>query len=155
MDRSSRRLLAGFLAALAAACSSLLSPTELHELAAAESRWARRPFQDYRFEVVRSCFCDPLATQWARVEVRNGAVSRVVIVESGADVPADRYSWFPTIESVFGSIRSAARDEWVADIRIEFDPVLGFPRRFATYAKPEIADGSGSTEIRNVGPTPP
>lgn len=74
------------MAGATVACKSPLSPLELVELNAAEARWAARPFQSYAIEMSASCFCDPILNQWARVEVVNGIVNRVVLVDSGTEV---------------------------------------------------------------------
>jgi hypothetical protein len=84
--RSYQVVLAIALPVWLSACASPLSTGELRALSDAEARWARRGFQDYTFETMRSCFCDPLVTQWARVEVRGGVATRVVFLETGAEV---------------------------------------------------------------------
>ena len=140
------------LALCVAACESPLSPGELLALGDAEARWARRSFEDYAFEIRRSCFCDPFITTWARVEVVGGAVSRVVFVESGAEATAQELGRFPTVEGIFARIRAAMDDESLEDISVEFDPALGFPTRVVFQTKPDILDGGISTYVRNVGP---
>ena len=135
-----------------AACESPLSPGELLALADAEARWASRSFQDYVFEIRRSCFCDPRVNEWARVEVVGGAVSRVVFVESGTEATARELGWFQTMEGVFDRIRAAMNDESLEDISVEFDPVLGHPTLVVFQTKPDILDGGSSTYVRNVGP---
>jgi Family of unknown function (DUF6174) len=139
---------------LLSACESPLSPRELRALSDAEARWARRGFQDYTFETMRSCFCNPLLTQWARVEVRGGVVARVVILETGADVSPQERGYFPTVEGLFDSIRGSTADESLDDIKLEFDPALGFPTRIIRQAKPNILDGGSATYARSVAPIP-
>src|SRR5688572_6913358 len=98
--------LLGFLGA-SIACESPLSIRELRQLQTAEARWAARPFQNYTIEAQKSCFCDPIVTQWARVEVLGGAVTRVVLVETGDEVASPYRAYFSTVEGVFAAIQAA------------------------------------------------
>jgi len=140
--------------ALLSACSSPLSPKEVLELADAEARWAARPFADYTFETSASCFCDPEISQWARVEVTTGVVTRVVLLASGNEVPSDRRQYFSTVESLFTRIRQGQQDSYLADISAEYDPQLGYPTLIRFVAEPNIADGGSAHYARNVAPLP-
>jgi len=151
---SYRVIFSAVAAALLSACESPLSPSELRTLAEAEARWTHRSFQDYSFEIRRSCFCEPSVTQWARVEVLGGVVSRVVLLESGMEVSPEQRGRFPTVEGIFASIRAATEDESLEDIKVEFDPELGFPTRVMFEAKPDILDGGSATYLRSVAPIP-
>lgn len=140
--------------ALLGACSSPLSPREVLALADAEQRWAARPFADYTFETSSSCFCDPEFSQWARVEVTTGVVTRVVLLASGAEVAPDRRGYFGTVESLFARIRRGQHDSYTADISAEYDPQLGYPTFIRFVAEPHIADGGSAHYARNVAPLP-
>ena len=142
------------LAASLTACDSPLSLGELRALTDAEARWAGRGFQDYAFEIRRSCFCEPLITQWARVEVVGGQLTRVVLLETGAEVPPAQRGRFPTVEQVFTSIRAASQDELLDDVIVEFDHQLGFPTHVSFITKPDILDGGSASYLRNAGPLP-
>jgi len=141
----------GLFAASLAACESPLSPSELRALAQAEARWAARSFQDYTFEIRRSCFCEPSVTQWARVEVVSDSVSRVLFVEIGIEVPPAEWARYPTVEQVFSRIRTGSDDDWVDDVTVEFDGQLGFPIRVTFTPKPGILDAGETIFLRNVG----
>jgi hypothetical protein len=149
-----RFLLLGLSAAVSACGESPLSPTEFLRLADAEARWAARPFPDYAFEIRQACFCAPELTQWARVEVVGGQISRVVVLATGVELPPLERSYFPTVERVFSSIHSASDDDYLRDIRVEYDHQLGYPTRVDFVSKPEIADGGGTYYLRNAGPAP-
>lgn len=138
---------------VAAACQAgALSPSEVRSLGAAERRWAARSFQDYVFEFRRNCFCPIEATEWARVEVVAGQVTRAVRVDTGAEFPPGQLSWFPTVEDVFTSIRSTSSQDSVKDLVVEFDEQLGFPSLVNVTAKPPIQDGDFAYYLRNAGP---
>jgi len=136
------------LAASLTACESPLSPAELRALADAEARWAARGFQDYTFEIRRSCFCEPLITQWARVEVLGGQMTRVVLLDTGAEVPPAQRGRF------FTNIRAANQNELLDDVIVEYDQQLGFPTRVRFITKPDILDGGSASYLRNAGPLP-
>ena len=142
----------GFVAAALAACESPLSPAELRALAQAEAQWTARSFQDYVIEVRQACFCPPEVTQWARVEVIAGAVNRVVLLDSGAEVPSDQRGRFPTVEQIFNYIRSARDDDWLKDVVVEFDREFGFPTYVSFVPKPAILDAGGAYYVRHAGP---
>ena len=150
MNRVSVGALVVLAGGSALACKSPLSPLELVELNAAEARWASRPFQSYAIEMIQSCFCSPLVTQWARVEVVNGTLNRVVLVESGTEVSPGERTYFQTVEEVFAGIRAAPRQDWVKDVVAEFDPELGFPTSVSFVSKDGIMDAGGFRAIRNA-----
>ena len=138
------------LTAAAAGCgANPLTPGEVRALAGAERRWAARGFQDYVFELRRSCFCPLEINQWARVEVVAGRVARGVSLETGAELPL---TWFLTVERVFDAIRTAGADDSVKEVVAEFDPDLGFPSYVTVRLKPNIQDGDISYHLRNAGP---
>lgn len=145
----------GLVAAALAACESPVSPGEMRALAEAEARWAARGFPDYAIEMLHVCFCAPEVTQWARVEVVAGSVSRVVLLESGADMSAEQRSYFQTVEQVFGAIREANNHYGgLKDVIVEFDRTLGFPTEVNFVPEPDLVDGGGARYLRNAGPIP-
>jgi hypothetical protein len=139
--------------AVAAGCQVRpLSPTEVRSLADAERLWAARGFEDYTFEIRRSCFCPIEFNQWARVDVVGGRVTRVILLDSGAEMPPGHLSWFPTVEQVFESIRTSAAGDWVKDVAAEFDDALGFPSSVTVTSKPNVQDGTHAYYLRNARP---
>jgi len=146
--------LLAIIAGSAIACESPLLPSEARELARAEARWAARPFQAYSIEIRTSCFCPPIINEWARVEVVNDSITRVVLVDSGAEVsPAER-SWFRTVEGVFEAIHSAHNAEWVKDVVARYDPLLGFPTYASFVARDGIMDAGSVHYLRNAAALP-
>lgn len=154
---SFQTVIRGVTFAIALGCEAPLAPNELRQLARAEARWAGRPFQSYAFEVRRSCFCPPVITEWARVEVTNGTISRVVVVETGAELRPEERSYFPRVEDVFESIRNAQNEkkpEWLADVVAQFDPALGYPSFVEFIQKPGIADAGSTYYLRRASALP-
>ncbi len=147
-------VLLSLCAAATTACESPLSPYELRRLADAQALWAARPFPDYSFEVRQSCFCPSEWTQWARVEVVGGQISRVVLIATGTDVPPPQRDYFPTVERIFSSIHSARDYDWVKDVSAAYDPQLGYPTEVDFIPKPNILDAGAAYYLRNAGPVP-
>jgi hypothetical protein len=59
---------------------------------------------------------------------------------------------FPTVEEVFSYVRRAPDQDWVEDVQVEFDPLLGFPTLVSSISKPNIADAGGALYLRNATP---
>lgn len=141
---------------LLASCSSptgLLSNSEMKQLNDAESRWKRRGFADYTYETRTLCFCPPEINQWTRVHVRAGVVTRAERLEANPPVDATTLTYWQPIDSAFSRLREAAKNAgsaFFSDIKVEFDPVLGFPSRVEFVERPTVADAASTTERRNV-----
>lgn len=149
---SLRLLSAVALAGSALACESPLSSDDKTALRVAETHWAGRDFQDYSFEIRRACFCPPLLSEWARVEVTQGVVTRVLVLSTGEEVPVAERAMFPSVDQVFETIRTTAASDWVDRIELDFDPVIGFPTLANFVSKPNIADAGGAYYLRNLVP---
>ena len=138
------------LAGGAVGCGSPLSSDDRNALRIAEARWAAKDFQDYSFEVRRACFCPPVITEWARVEVTNGAVTGVIVLSTGEELTASERAMFPTVDQVFETIRTTASSDWIERIEVEFDPDTGFPIHANFISKSNIADAGGAYYLRNL-----
>jgi len=136
------------------ACSTPLSPSELLALRDAEARWAARPFDAYTFETRAGCFCDPITLQWARVEVSNDSVTRVVLVDSGEEVGQPQRSYFRSVERLFALIRSAQGGDGVKDIIVEYDPELGYPTFIRIVPDDHVLDGGSEHFARSLAGAP-
>ena len=128
---STRMLLAIAMAALisaGASCSddpvgsSTDDPREARAvLDAARDRWERRGPSSYDYTIDQACFCAFVGR--ARVEVRDGVVTRVTRLEDGEDVAS---GGFGPVEGLFDQIVS--RLDLGADrVELSFDPELGYP----------------------------
>jgi len=138
----------------ALACQSPLSPNELRRLAVNEGRWAARGFADYSIETLSSCFCPPDLSGWARIEVIGGQVRRATLLATGEVVTDARLSFWMSVEALFASIREANREDYLEDIRVSFDPDLGFPTLVEWIPRKGILDAGGSRRLRNAQPLP-
>lgn len=152
-----RGIVLGLLAigsALLGSCRPPLSVDEVFALKEAEARWAARPFADYSFETSVSCFCDPELSQWARVEVSTGVVTRVVLLADGHEVDPAQRAYFPTVQRLFDGIREASHDGSVRDVSVQFDPQLGYPTLINIAPERNVMDGGSVRYARNAAPRP-
>ena len=138
------RLLAGCLAiAGATACSddspatglglqqvvipqdTITGSGQLSELQERRAAWVARGISDYRFQLQISCFCGSEITRPVLVEVRRGAVAKVLDLETGK--PVANTSLYPTITQLFDKaidMRSGG-----GNVSVAYDQALGIPVR--------------------------
>ncbi len=148
------RLLLALLLLLPACDGGPFGPDAEVDLARAEARWARRGFGDYAFETRQECFCAQDALEWARVEVRSGIVTSVVLVDDGTVIPPERHREWPTVESTFETIRRALRNDFYDEVVVRYDGALGHPIEAGFTTPPTIADGNLRRFIRAVSSLP-
>lgn len=138
------------------ACQSPLSPSELRLLAGAEHRWAARGFSDYSVETSTSCFCPPELTGWTRIEVVGGQVRKATLLETGEVITDMRLNYWSTrtVEALFASIRASGGEIYLADVKVTFDRLLGFPTLVRWIAESDVLDGGRSVMLRNAQQLP-
>jgi hypothetical protein len=118
-----------------ASCNSFLEvdTNEDGKLADGRALWQQAALEDYRFEVVNSCFCD-ITPIIAEVEVRGGEI--VSIVDARTDLPAVDPTGIQTIPGLFDRVQQAIDTQahilWASyhssygfPILIEIDPDSG------------------------------
>ncbi len=148
------RFLLASLLVLLACDGGPFGPTDRVALARAEARWAQRGFADYAFETRGACFCPIEHSLWARVEVRGGQVTSVVVLEGPQVMPPERLREWQTVEQLFAVIRSAGRDPSLARVEATYDDRLGYPLEVGFEIQPGIQDGGGAIFLRGAGPLP-
>jgi hypothetical protein len=136
----------------ALACQSPLSPGEREDLREAEARWADRGFTDYSIESRTSCFCAPDVLGWARLEVVDGVIIRVTLLETGEIITDERLSYWETVEDLFDAIHRSNDQDYLKDVTVQFDPALGFPTHVAWIPDESVQDGGSSRSLRNAQP---
>jgi len=143
----------GLMCCIALGCSSPTSPVDEKALGRAEARWAARAFNSYTYETVTSCGeCAPDVARPTRVEVRGGKVSAAIVVANDSLLPT--VTAFTTVDGLFAQIRGYTRDPWVKEVRVTYDPLLGYPTSIDVFAKAGIADGDFGKSISKLVPAP-
>ena len=144
------------IVAVNACDSDIFGPGDFRELARARARWVARPFADYSYEIRTFCFCPPEVGQWTRVSVRNGAVSSVEAVDANPQFPITVLNYWSPIDTLFANLDRAMSQGDLgghyADIEVDYDGDLGYPKFIEYRAKPTIADAGATIEVRNVLP---
>jgi hypothetical protein len=123
------------------ACTSGDGPTVSVRLnlAMARRRWSETAPAAYQYTLRHSCFCSPEVTRPVVITVRNGQVESRRYADTGADVPADLASIFPTIDGLFEIIASAIASD-AAQTTVTYDPVRGYPVTMSFLGSPSVAD---------------
>lgn len=104
------------------------SLTGAEQFQLSRARWAERGPASYTVTISRSCEC--IATGPVDVVVRSGAVVSRRDSRTGVDVPANLVGAYPSVDEMFAAIASGLQtDPKIFDL--QFDPVLGYPRRYS------------------------
>jgi hypothetical protein len=109
------------------ACSDVgFDVRSLTELERAAARWDRFGPDSYAYAVARVCYCPVESTMPVRVRVEHGVAVERTYVGSGEPVPDAMSHLFPTVEDLFDILRQAY-DEDAHEVRVSYDPDLGYP----------------------------
>jgi hypothetical protein len=110
--------------------------------------WASQNLSSYTYTLQRSCFCPEEYTKAMRLEVRNGALTSVKYVDSGADVPAKVRPGVFKIEAFFDLIDSTLASGTVENLA--FDATFGFPTQMNLDPIPMAADDETAYSLSNL-----
>jgi Family of unknown function (DUF6174) len=102
------------------------SPVE-RDVVAAHQRWQRSALANYTFVSAIDCFCTPEYTAPMSVTVRNGVVTAVTSVASGASQPLNSRQ---PIDSIFANLERQASEN-PSMLSAEFNATYGYPVRAA------------------------
>jgi hypothetical protein len=116
------------IAIAASACSTGAppDPDSGTDLPVEQRQWEAAALADYRFDFQQQCFCVREQVQPVTIEVRDGAISRVVSRETGDEVVASEGLRWHTIADLFGIIDDA-RERGVEPLVVHYDAQLGYP----------------------------
>ena len=117
-------------------------------LSDAEARWQKAGLPAYSFISSVSCFCLDDYVRPLRVTVRQGRVTAVSDVRTGAARPV---SYRHPMDSIFAMVHREIVER-PERLNVSYDPALGFPRTL-TYGTPEN-DGGGTITIDSVRAIP-
>jgi hypothetical protein len=134
------------LSMLGLAACSISSPT-------LESRalWNSKNLSSYSYTLQRLCFCLTDFTKAIKLEVRNGALTSVKYVDSGADVPDNIRPNIFKVESFFDLIDSTEAKGGKVD-GLKFDATLGYPTQISLDPIPLAADDEILYKLLDLSP---
>jgi hypothetical protein len=98
---------------------------QLAELQQRRASWVARKIDDYRFQLAISCFCGSEITRPVVIQVRQGAVTSVVDVQTNK--PVTNKSLYPTITALFDA--AIAERSRGGSVSVAYDRVIGIPAR--------------------------
>jgi Family of unknown function (DUF6174) len=103
----------------------------------ARALWEKAGATSYTFELQPVCFCAVTAN--ARVTVENGVVTSVFDLAEQRLMKAQDAELYLTVDALFDLLEDAqSRNAY--SIRVEYDPVLGFPTDFFIDYRENTAD---------------
>jgi hypothetical protein len=83
-------------------------------------------------------------------------VTGAVAVEPDPNYPITTLALWQPIDSLFSDLRYAMTNgsfaSAYADIKVSYDPELGYPTRIEYIEKPTVADAAATITVRNVQP---
>jgi hypothetical protein len=101
--------------------------------------WNERGLSDYQYVFNWSCFCLPEYTAPVNIKVERGEWTEISSVGDGVPVIEKDWRRYKTIEELFDIIDEALLQD-AKEIRVEYDPDLGYPSSVFIDYDERIAD---------------
>jgi hypothetical protein len=139
------------LAVGAAGC--VTSPDDTgDDLAANRRKWQSQGIRDYSVRYRLICFCVTSATDPVLLQVRNGALVSVTRVADGTPVDPSRWAGiYYTVDELF-ALLTQAQAQGPNQLRVSYDPALGYPTEVYLDERAAIADDERSYEMSGLVP---
>lgn len=119
----------------------------------ATALWAAHGPTSYRMVYQRLCFCPGEVIQPVEIVIREGEVEARSFAETGEPVPEALADVFLPVPRIFEEVQEAIRQR-VAELRVIYDPVLGFPLEVFIDHRAEVADDEVSHLVLELTPIP-
>ena len=150
-----RPLWAGALALLLGSAGCVSSPDGVDpELERNRDTWRAQRIDDYVVQYRLSCFCAVDATDPVLLTVRDGRLASVSRLSDGRPVDASEWEGrYHTVEQLFDRIAEARR-EGAHEVRVRYDPELGYPADVYLDPVAGIADDERTFELRDLARLP-
>ena len=131
--------LAGTVAGLGAGCGRLEDDQDRRELLAARRQWRAQALTSYDFRYQNVCFCVTDHTAPVRLEVRNGAISGAVRLDTGQRLGTETFSRYRTVDGIFDLIDQSI-DEDAAQVDATYEASRGYPLSVYIDQDQRVAD---------------
>jgi hypothetical protein len=132
------------LFSLLVACSDSTSPLAL---SVNRMRWDKQNLHDYSYTGRRFCFCPPGSDKEVLVIVLSDTVYSARVVGTTVELPQG--DW-PTVKQLFGVVQSSYSSDTYDEVRVKYDPALGYPTLIDLSCPDTIADCGFRLEIKNL-----
>ena len=134
----------------AAGCGGPLSPSQRAALEKAKARWESAGITDYTVESRIRCFCPGHMAVWTKLSIRD---NRVIETQPLEPLPpgsfATTFGW-STVTDLFDYIEQLNRDEYIKSVKVQYDPVLGYPQQIVVTCQSNVTDCGVTYEMRSV-----
>jgi hypothetical protein len=122
------------------------------DVAANRRHWQSQRIADYEVQFRMSCFCVPDVIAPVVLQVRGGAIVSVTRVSDGVGVPPSRWvGIYYTVDQMFALIADA-QAKGADEIRVSYDPVLGYPTTVFIDQSVRLADEELRFEMSGLMP---
>ena len=125
------------------------------ELARARDLWARVGPTSYRYVYAPRCDCPPTVARATWVTVERGVVVEAYYLDGYVPVNSGP-QLYGTVDSLFAHVQRAY-DQHAAEVRVQYDPQLGYPVDVWIDWRRDVADeesGFGASALAAYTPTP-
>ena len=130
------------------ACVS--SPDDADDASRPRRQWESQRITDYRVQSRLVCFCIREATEPVSLQVRNRRLVSVTRVSDGVAVPPSEWALrYFTIDEIFDLIADA-RARGAHEVRVTYDPQLGYPTQVFLDMNAGVADDERHFEISGL-----
>ena len=139
------------VASLAAAgCGGPLSPSQRSQLERARARWESSGITHYTVESRIRCFCPGHMAVWTRLSIQD---NRVIDTQPLEPLPpgsfATNFGW-STVTDLFDRIDQLNQDEYTKSVKVQYDPVLGYPQQIVVTCQSNVTDCGVTYEMRSL-----
>ncbi|MBK8247969.1 MAG: hypothetical protein IPK85_11300 [Gemmatimonadetes bacterium] len=125
-------------------------PGSTRDLVAARARWNLHGATAYTMRGSAQCFCI-LGGREVEIDVAGGRVTRVRLVDTGADIPSEFVASYRSVEELFDLVDEAIRSG-AHRLEVTYDAQRGFPTQLWIDWSDRIADeeyGFRATALTN------
>lgn len=147
------RILVLLAAMTLGSCSAPTDTGTITDNALARQRWASERPAAYDYTLSVSCFCIQDVTRPVVIVVNGTSVVSRTYADTGAPVPAQWATTFPSIDGLFEKIASATAAH-AATLDVTYDATRGFPTHIAIDYVAQIADDEIVYTIRDFHSRP-
>ena len=113
--------------------------------------WKSQEPRAYEYVVEGGCFCPPPGA--ARARVFDGASTSFTYVASGQPADWPGYRDMRTVDEIFAFV-AEAYEGGADEVRVEYDPVWGFPRSISVDYEANTADEEVYYTVRDFARLP-
>ena len=113
--------------------------------------WANQHVTDYTFRQQRLCFCGFIAP--VEITVQGGAITKIVVVETGEELDVAQFTVYDTAEGLFALVEDAL-DRDAHTLQVTYDATFGYPSNITVDYRENVADDELQVLTSDLQPLP-